>query len=607
MQMKDATKRIGSVGIFIPLILIFLTAASSAFACPGHNGKVAYRTSRAVSYSPTTVITYRAPASYRRCGDNMFDTRGKRYVAVRGNSYSNGSGAKYVAVRNGGSYTMPRTRYVAVRNVDYDYAPRYVAVRHRYPIHRISDSRYAEIRSGYRRGNGIVRYIDFEEEPRHVAVTRRAPAVRYVAVDRDNDYYDRSRTKYVAVRTMNSGCRRAVTLRSCLDQVETTSMRRVVLRNDDVYPVRTKHVVLDDDDDIAYSTRTKHVVLNDDVDDDYIAVANERPTYVEYRDPIHSEMDSESYVSASDMETYPRAVSTRTINYQPVSYDDEMDDEAYLDSGSATYVADTEDACMPRTVVYTNPGIVRSKAVSYVPIEHDNDEAYIETDDAAPLIRYVASDEDDHDFDNADPTYASVEDVDDAACLRQVAAQRCDDGMNSDTVSYVPVNDVDHMDAATVAYVPVEAVSYVPARKVRYVEVEDVDDDETVSYVPAAYSGSRYISDDDECPAMVSSVASEPVLVADESTALVDEVDNDIPAGPSNQQIASHYGFRDGFEDGQEAALERDAYHPENSGDFQKATEGYESDFGDKDVYKDVYRDSYLRGYRSGFRSIGAA
>jgi hypothetical protein len=50
--------------------------------------------------------------------------------------------------------------------------------------------------------------------------------------------------------------------------------------------------------------------------------------------------------------------------------------------------------------------------------------------------------------------------------------------------------------------------------------------------------------------------------------------------------------------------MERDAYHPENSGDYQKATNGYEDSFGDKDVYRASYRSAYLNGYRAGFDSI---
>ena len=69
-------------------------------------------------------------------------------------------------------------------------------------------------------------------------------------------------------------------------------------------------------------------------------------------------------------------------------------------------------------------------------------------------------------------------------------------------------------------------------------------------------------------------------------------------------RIASDYGFRDGWIDGRDAGMERDAYHPENSGDFQKATNGYEDSFGSKQLYKQAYRSAYMRGYKAGFRSI---
>ena len=63
--------------------------------------------------------------------------------------------------------------------------------------------------------------------------------------------------------------------------------------------------------------------------------------------------------------------------------------------------------------------------------------------------------------------------------------------------------------------------------------------------------------------------------------------------------------YRDGFKDGADAAAELDSYHPENSGDYKKATNGYEDSYGDKDLYKESYRSAYLTGYRSGFNSIG--
>ena len=538
MQLRDATRRFGRVVILIPLTLIFLTAADSALACPGHKTKAAYRT-RAINTRtvPTTVISYRAPASYRRCGANLYDTRGAKYVAVR----NNGSSAKFVAVRN----YAPRTRYIAVR----EYAPRarFVAVRNidfddddlQYVRVRRADggTRYAAVRSGYRKGNGIVGYVD--ENPRYVAVERIVPRTRYVAI-RDIDIDDDEpryisvrtvpRTRYVAVRNVDTGCTRAVALRRCLDDVETTSAKRVVLRHDD--------------DGVSM----KHVVLRDDIDDDdeYIAVHTDAPKYVEYRDATYSTFNDEA----------PAALSTRTITYDP-EFDDD-DGRAFFKE--ATYVADNdmEDACL----LETSPEIVSTRAVSYVPVAtvdaSSGDTTYIETDDAAPLIRYVALD-DDRVFDDVDPIYVA-EDVD------------------TDTVSYVPVDDVE----------------VVAAEPVKYVAVDDIDNVDTT-----------YIADD-ACPISVSSLDAGPVYIADTSNILLEEVDSELVTDlSSTQQIAGHYGYRDGFEDGQEAALERDAYHPENSGDYQKATEGYEDTFGDKDVYKDGYRSSYLRGYRAGFESVG--
>jgi hypothetical protein len=67
-------------------------------------------------------------------------------------------------------------------------------------------------------------------------------------------------------------------------------------------------------------------------------------------------------------------------------------------------------------------------------------------------------------------------------------------------------------------------------------------------------------------------------------------------------QVARQYGYEDGFEDGADAGRERDAYHPENSGDWQKGTNGYEDKFGNKRVYKQAYRSAYLQGYRDGYK-----
>lgn len=65
--------------------------------------------------------------------------------------------------------------------------------------------------------------------------------------------------------------------------------------------------------------------------------------------------------------------------------------------------------------------------------------------------------------------------------------------------------------------------------------------------------------------------------------------------------VAEQYGYEDGLKDGADAGRERDAYHPENSGDWQKGTNGYEDRFGSKKAYRQAYRDAYLEGYREGY------
>lgn len=544
MQLRDAASCYGRVVILIPLILIFLTAADSAFACPGHKNGAAYRT-RAVKIKsgiPTTVISYRAPATYRRCGDNLYDTRGSRYVARHGNSYYNGN-AKYLAVRNGNGYYRTNARYIAVRNIDYDDAPRYVALRNYAPrtkyvaVRQVDydndDVRYVAVRNYASRTRYVaVRQVDYDDDDvRYVALRNYAPRTKYAAV-RQIDYDDDDvryvavrnyvpRTRYVAVCDADNGRPRAVALPSCLDDIETTSTRHVVIRNGNAY------------------SNAKYVAVNDEIDDDETYIAAPATNHVEYSD-----------ASYGNGEVF---TGTREITYSPVSYnyDDDIDRVAFLDGGGATYVAadETKNACLNRVAVSTPREVVSTRAVSYVE-DVDDDAAYLETGDvdAAPTIRYVALDDDDEDRADTNTTYVAADGTDET-CLRPVAVRTCEDDVGTDMVSYAPASHVNDMDTETVSYVP----------------VDDIDRGDT----------------DDST-----------VLVEDSGVELV-----------GTQQIAGNFGYRDGFEDGKDAALEGDAYHPENSGDYEKATEGYEDTFGDKDVYKDGYRNSYLQGYHAGFES----
>ena len=69
-------------------------------------------------------------------------------------------------------------------------------------------------------------------------------------------------------------------------------------------------------------------------------------------------------------------------------------------------------------------------------------------------------------------------------------------------------------------------------------------------------------------------------------------------------EAARQNGYRDGFNDGADAAREGDRFHPQNSGDWQKGTNGYEDRFGNKNAYRSAYRDAYMQGYRAGFDRV---
>ena len=71
--------------------------------------------------------------------------------------------------------------------------------------------------------------------------------------------------------------------------------------------------------------------------------------------------------------------------------------------------------------------------------------------------------------------------------------------------------------------------------------------------------------------------------------------------GPA-ADIARKYGYQDGLNDGADAAREGDRYHPQNSGDWQKGTNGYESRYGSKGAYKQAYRQAYMEGYNAAYQ-----
>src|SRR4030095_4094453 len=106
MASKGVTRILGNIGFVLPLLLIFFTAAGSAYACPEHTTRAAYRTkainTRTVSYMTPVVINYGG-----RCAGNISGTRRVKHVSMMGDGYFEG-GARYVAVRN----NAPRAQYV---------------------------------------------------------------------------------------------------------------------------------------------------------------------------------------------------------------------------------------------------------------------------------------------------------------------------------------------------------------------------------------------------------------------------------------------------------------------------------------------------------------
>ena len=449
MKLKDAARRFGSVGLLFPLILLLLTAADSAFACPRHKTGVAYRNSainnRTVSYMTPTVITYGDPVSYRRCSNNMYGTQSVRYVAQRT------AGVRYVAVPNdSGYYPVNRTRYIAARSIDPDDTSRYVVVRHS-PAFVDTGSRYVAVRNYAPRTRSVaVRNIDYDDDAiRYVAVRRIAPQTRYVAVR--NIDYDDDATRYVTVRRVAPQTR-YVAVRNI--DYDDDALDYVRVRNLDT-PVdisNTRHVVVKTD----YLTGTEEVIVPRSSYDDtaYIEPAIEdkvsMTTGLAYTPSAYDDIDSVTYHASSDMEnTYPEAVSTRTVSYVPASGNNYTDDQAFIDEEGTTYVSasDVDGACLSTGDMDISSESVTASAISYVPTDYVENEAslmvsdptFVEPDDAASTVSYVP-----------------VADDDDS-CTCEAALSTSD---NDAGISYVPADEVANADAEIVSEIPAESIDH---------------------------------------------------------------------------------------------------------------------------------------------------
>ena len=426
MKLKDATGSHGSVGILLPLILIFLIAAGSTYACPGT--RVVYRTrtvsSRSIPLMGTTVITYGgqpcgqsiyAPRPTRyvavRRADSYYPTRRVRYVTVRNNDDIDYAPSRYAVVRRQPAYVESRVRYAAVDSDRFADASRYVPVD-TYDVNGRHVMRYAAVRSGYRTGNGIVGYVDVDNAPRYVAVRRqpvyvtgsRYVAVRHVANDYDDDDYV-APSRYVAVRNVRNACACGV---SSLNDVEAVALRHVVVKTDYVAGTQDVIVPRSSYDDTAYLTMPSENIA--------------RTAYVDTADAAYWDDSNATVVPAG----YAVGPQVRAISYLPVDDDSDLDDEAIPDTSDVSYVTadDVGVACLSPVAVQA-PMDMNTQTVSYAPVDDvdydtslSGSESMYVASETAPAVSYVPV-ADDSDMDT---TYVDADNVEigRASCRERV-------------------------------------------------------------------------------------------------------------------------------------------------------------------------------------------
>lgn len=63
------------------------------------------------------------------------------------------------------------------------------------------------------------------------------------------------------------------------------------------------------------------------------------------------------------------------------------------------------------------------------------------------------------------------------------------------------------------------------------------------------------------------------------------------------RQTALNTGFNDGLKAGREDRNRNERFNYTDEGDFQKATRGYSSRFGDRSLYQRYYREAFSHGY----------
>ena len=73
--------------------------------------------------------------------------------------------------------------------------------------------------------------------------------------------------------------------------------------------------------------------------------------------------------------------------------------------------------------------------------------------------------------------------------------------------------------------------------------------------------------------------------------------------GGSSQlrQTALNAGYNNGIEEGRKDRQRGDRFEYRDEGDYQKATEDYNSRYGDRGLYQRYFREGFATGYRDGY------
>lgn len=69
----------------------------------------------------------------------------------------------------------------------------------------------------------------------------------------------------------------------------------------------------------------------------------------------------------------------------------------------------------------------------------------------------------------------------------------------------------------------------------------------------------------------------------------------------TSYDVARRNGYEDGLRAGAEDARDGDRYNPQGHSDFRRATDGYNSRYGNRGQYQQAYRDAFVQGYREAY------